>query len=179
MPEVEGSIEDPAVLRVAFEGAQALFWLTPSNLQPGFLEWAKETAERAASVAAESGISRVVVLSSAGAHSGPGVGPVSSLGPVESAFETKIPHVIALRPGFFMENYLRDLGSIASMGKIFSPADADRAGLPEFAAQLYVEMYRALNDGRMVPAEPRDAASTTRTELASFAQRVLRPQLSA
>ena len=245
---VEGSIEDPSTLRAAFEGARALFWLTPSNLQPGFLEWAKGTAERAASVAAASKISHVVVLSSVGAQSGPGVGPVSSLGPVEKAFEAEIPNVIALRPGFFMENYLRDLGSIAAMGKVFSPADADRAvpvvatediarraaqllrdtswrghqalgvhgpydltpreavrilsdalerpieyvqvdydqalgamqqaGLPAFAAQLYVEMYRALNDGRMAPAEPRDAASTTQTDLTSFAQRVLRPQLA-
>jgi uncharacterized protein YbjT (DUF2867 family) len=245
---VEGSIEDETTLRAAFEGGRALFWLTPSNLQPGFFEWSKQVAQRAAALARAADIAHVVVLSSAGAQSGPGVGPVSSLGPVEEAFKAEIPHVVALRAGFFMENHLRDLGSIAALGKIFSPADADRsvpmvstediarraaqllrdsswqghqtlgvhgprnltpreaariigealerpveyvqvsfeqahgamleAGLPELAADLYVQMYRALNEGRMDSAEPRDAASTTPTELGTFAQRVLRPALA-
>lgn len=244
---VEGSIDDEATLRAAFEGATALFWLSPPNLVPGFLETSKVNAERAARLAKEAGIERVVVLSSVGAHSGAGVGPVSSLGPVEAAFQAQIPNVVSLRAGFFMENYLRDLGSIAAMGKIFSPARADhavpmastgdiatraaqllregwqghqalgvhgprdlspregaailaqalerpvehvqvsydqalagmlQAGVPEYAAGIYVEMYRAMNEGRMDPAEPRDAASTTPTELADFARRVLRPALA-
>jgi hypothetical protein len=36
--------------------------------------------------------------------------------------QAELAHVIALRPGFFMETYLRDLGTIAAMGKIFSAA---------------------------------------------------------
>lgn len=241
---VEGSIEDEAVLRDAFEGATGLFWLTPPNLAPGFHAKARENAERAASLAKAAGIERVVVLSSTGAHSGPGVGPVSALRPVEEAFEAALPNVVGLRAGFFMENYLRDLGTIAAMGKIFSPAQADHrvpvvatadiarraselledgfeghlalgvhgprdlspresaailaealgrpveyvqvtpeqalggmveAGVPEYAAGQYVEMFGALNEGRMDPAEPRNAASTTSTELHDFATQVLRP----
>lgn len=244
---IEGSIEDEATLRAAFEGAKGLFWLNPPNLAPGFIEQSKVNAERAAGLAKAAGIDRVLVLSSTGAHSGAGVGPVSSLGPVEAAFEAQIPNVVALRAGFFMENYLRDLGTIAAMGKIFSPARADhavpmastgdianraaellrtgwqghralgvhgprnltprqgaeilagvlerpveyvqvdyeqalagmlQAGLPEYPAKLYVEMYQAMNEGRMDPAEPRDAASTTPTELADFARQVLRPALA-
>lgn len=245
---VEGSIDDEATLRSAFEGAKALFWLTPPNLAPGYFEQAKANAERAARLAVAAGVQRVVVLSSTGAHSGAGVGPVSALGPVEAAFQAQLPHVVSLRAGFFMENYLRDLGTIAGMGKIFSPASADhavpmvstgdiatraaellrdhgwqghqtlgvhgprnlspregarilsevlerpieyvqvsfddalagmlQAGLPEYGAKLYVEMYRAMNEGRMDPAEPRDAASTTSTELADFVRQVLRPALA-
>ena len=148
-----------------------------------------------------------------------------------------------------MENYLRDVGTIAAMGKIFSPADGDRpmpmvatadiarraaqvlrdrsweghrilgihgpgdlsfregaqilsdalgreieyvqvsfdqarasmleAGLPPHVADLFVEMYQAMNDGRMDAAEPRDAASTTTTELAQFARDVLGPAIAA
>lgn len=243
---VEGTIDDEATLRDAFEAATGLFWLTPPNLAPGFHAWARQNAERAASLAKAAGIERVVVLSSSGAHSGAGVGPVSALGPVEHAFQAELPHVVSLRAGFFMENYLRDLGTIGGMGKIFSPADADHrvpvvatadiarraaellregweghlelgvhgprdlspresaailgealgrpveyvqvspeqalgamveAGVPEFAAQQYVQMFGALNEGRMDPAEPRDEASTTPTELAEFATRVLRPAL--
>ena len=245
---VEGSLEDEATLRAAFEGAEALFWLNPPNLAPGFLEKAKADAERAARVAKAAGIQRVVVLSSVGAQSGAGVGPVSSLRPVEAAFEAQAPHVVALRAGFFMENYLRDLGSIAAMGKIFSPAKGDvsvplvatadiagraaqllrdrswtghralgvhgprdltfheaagilaralerpvefvqvsldqaragmvQAGVPEYVAGQYVDMYAAMTEGRMRPSEPRDAASTTPTELAEFARTVLRPALA-
>lgn len=243
-----GSLEDEATLRAAFEGGSAVFWLNPPNLLPGFIEKSKADAERAARVAKAAGIERAVVLSSVGAHSGAGVGPVSSLRAVEAAFEGQLPHVVALRAGFFMENYLRDLGSIATMGKIFSPAKADlpvplvatadiagraaallrdrswtghrtlgvhgprdvsfrdaagilaralerpieyvevsldqaragmvQAGVPEYAAGLYVDMYAAMNAGRMNPAEPRDADSTTPTELAEFARTVLRPALA-
>lgn len=245
---VEGSVDDEATLRRAFEGAQAVFWLNPPNLAPGYFEWARATAERAARLAKEAGVSHAVVQSSVGAHSGAGVGPVSALGPVEAAFQAALPHVVSLRAGFFMENYFRDLGTIASMGTIFSPARPDhavpmvstgdiaaraaellhdrgwqghqalgvhgprdlsprqgaeilaqvlerpveyvqvsleqahaamvQAGVPEYAAGLYVEMYRAMNEGRMDPAEPRDAASTTPTELAEFARQVLRPALA-
>lgn len=244
---VQGSVDDEATLRAAFEGAEALFWLNPPNLAPGFFEWSVANAERAAGLAKAAGLQRVVILSSVGAHSGEGVGPVSVLGPVEAAFKAQLPHVVSLRAGFFMENFLRDLGSIAGMGKIFSPADGDRrlphvatadiavraaeilrdrsweghlelgvhgprdltfreaaqiigdalgrpvdyvqvsleqaragmlqAGVPEYPAGLYVEMYEAMNAGRMDPAEPRTAASTSATELATFAEQVLRPAL--
>ncbi len=244
---VAGSIDDEATLRAAFAGGEALFWLNPPNLVPGFFEKAKLDAERAARLAKAAGLSRVVILSSVGAQSGPGVGPVSSLGPIEAAFEAALPHVVSLRAGFFMENFLHDLGTIAGMGMVFSPANGDvpvplvatadiadrasallrdrswqghqklgvhgphditfreaarivgqalerpaefvqvspeqalagmlQAGMPEYVAGLYVEMYGAMNEGRMKPSEPRDAASTTPTELAEFARTVLRPAL--
>jgi len=246
---VEGSLDDEATLKAAFEGATALFWLSPPIMAPDFIEQGRRNAERAARLAAQAGIERVVVLSSAGAQSGAGVGPVSALGPIEQAFREQIAHVTVLRAGFFMENYLRDLGTIASMGKVFGPVDADRpmpmvstsdiagraaevlrdrswdghrtlgvhgprdlsfaaaakqigealgrpveyvqvsfeqaragmlqAGLPEFGADVYLEMYQAMNDGRMDPAEPRDAASTTPTEIGQFARTVLAPALEA
>ncbi len=244
---VAGSIDDEATLRSAFEGAKAVFWLNPPNLAPGFFEISKANAERAAGLARHAGVQHAVVLSSVGAQSGPGVGPVSSLRPVEAAFEAALPNVASLRAGFFMENFLHDLGTIAGMGKIFSPANGDvpvplvatadiagraaqllqdrswqghralgvhgprdvsfreaaeilgralerpvefvqvsteqaragmvQAGVPEYVAGLYAEMYGAMNEGRMKPSEPRDAASTTPTELAAFARAVLRPAL--
>ncbi|MEM9462054.1 MAG: NmrA family NAD(P)-binding protein [Myxococcota bacterium] len=244
---IEGSF-DEATLRTALTGAETLFWLTPPHYVPDFMDWSRQAAQRAAQIAAEAGVVRAVVLSSVGAHS-EAVGPVSALGPVEAAFKAQLPHVTVLRPGFFMENYLRDVGTIATMGKIFSPADGDRpmpmvatadiarraaqvlrdrnwqghrvlgihgprnlsfregaqivgqalgreieyvqvsadqarasmleAGLPPHVAQMFVQMYQAMNDGRMDPAEPRDAASTTATELAQFARDVLKPAIAA
>lgn len=53
-----------------------------------------------------------------------------------------------------------------------------QAGLPEFAADIFVEMYGAILDGRMDPAEPRTEQSTTQTPFSQFARDVLVPALS-
>ncbi|HEU4405127.1 MAG TPA: muconolactone Delta-isomerase family protein [Polyangiaceae bacterium] len=121
---VEGNIDDPAVLDRAFEGATGVFWLTPPALRPDFHDWAVAAAERAAGAAARRGLARAVVLSSVGAHHGPGTGPVGSLLAVERAFEAALPDVTSLRPGFFMENIFRDLPAIAAKGAVFSPVPA-------------------------------------------------------
>ena len=80
---------------------------------------------RIVAAAQKHGVSRAVVLSSVGAQS-EAVGPVSAVAKVEAAFEARLANVTSLRAGLFMENYLRDVGTIAALGKIFSPADGDR-----------------------------------------------------
>ncbi|WP_428263876.1 NmrA family NAD(P)-binding protein [Haliangium sp.] len=122
---VEGSIDDAAVLDQAFAGADGLFWLTPPPVRPDFHDWALATARQAAAVASRHGIDRVVVLSSVGAQRGPGTGPVGVLLGVEQAFRDALPNVHALRPGFFMENLLRSVDTIAAAGSIFMPVGAD------------------------------------------------------
>ncbi|MEZ4449178.1 MAG: NAD(P)H-binding protein [Nannocystaceae bacterium] len=244
---VVGSIDDAAALRDAFTGARAVFWLTPPPVRPDFLEWAHKVAEQAASIAAEAGVTSAVVLSSVGAHSGPGIGPVGVLLGVEGAWRRKIPSVTALRAGFFFENFFRDAQTITGMGKIFSPAPADKKfpmvatadiaesaanallnppsghqdlgvhgpedltyaeatarlseamgrtidfvqigledlraalgqmGLPEFLSGAYVDMYAGILDGRMDAAEPRSAATTTRTPIGRFFRDVFVPRVN-
>lgn len=245
---VEGSIDDAATLKAAFAGADSLLWITPpGGARPDYHAWATSTGEQAAALAREAGIANVVVLSSVGAHSGRGTGPVGVLLEIEDAFRAAIPHVTVLRPGFFMENFFRDVGTLAQMGKIFSPIPADKkvplvatddiaaaavralldprpghailglhgpedltypevaallteawgrpveyvqvrvedarqgmlgAGFPAFAADLFAEMYQAIVDGRMDPAEPRTAETTTPTSLASFFRGTLVPALA-
>lgn len=53
------------------------------------------------------------------------------------------------------------------------------AGMPDFAASLFGEMYRAIVSGRMSSAEPRSAETTTPTTFASFAADVVRPAVLA
>jgi uncharacterized protein YbjT (DUF2867 family) len=122
---VQGSIDEPAVLERALAGAEALFWLTPPSVRPDFLAWAVQTARVAAQAAKAQGVKRVVVLSSVGAQTGRGTGPVGALKEVEEAFLTAVPNVTVLRPGFFMENLLRSVDSIAKAGAIFQPIPAD------------------------------------------------------
>lgn len=54
-----------------------------------------------------------------------------------------------------------------------------KAGLPNFMVELLGEMYTGFREGRMVPAEPRTAETTTPTSLLEFARRVLKPAVDA
>jgi uncharacterized protein YbjT (DUF2867 family) len=123
---VEGSIDDAAVLDAALAGADSLFWLTPPPSRPDYFEWAAAAAQSAADAAVRHG-ARAVVLSSVGAQSGPGTGPVAAVSRAEDIFRAALDDVAALRPGFFMENLLRDVGTIATMGAIYSPIPADKS----------------------------------------------------
>ena len=118
---VEGSFEDPALLAKALEGAEALFWLTPPPARPDYYAWATKCAKQAAAAAKKAGVRRAVVLSSAGAHTGPGTGPVGPGREMENDFEAGLPAVVSLRPGIFMENFLRSAETIAKSGQIFLP----------------------------------------------------------
>jgi uncharacterized protein YbjT (DUF2867 family) len=242
---VEGSTDDPAVLARALSGADALFWLTPPAFRPDFREWTRAAARAGAEAAKAQGVKRVVVLSSLGAQSGPGSGPVGVLLDIEETFKAAAPDVTVLRPGYFMENLLRNVPTIAQAGSIFSPVPADKrfpmvatadiaakgvevlldpqwkghrvvgvhgpadltyrevagvlaealgkpvsyvevsldqarqgmlgAGMPDFVADMFVEMYGAILDGRMDAAEPRSAETTTPTPLRAFARETIRP----
>lgn len=122
----EGSLDELEVLRQAFSGADALFWLTPPNLRRGFPDWARTAAARAADVLRGEGIARVVNVSSIGAQSGPGTGPVAVLGQVETVWSAACPNVTHLRPGFFMENVLSMLPQALEQGAIMLPVSPQR-----------------------------------------------------
>jgi len=118
---VEGSFEEPALLAEALEGAEALFWLTPPPARPDYYAWATKCAKQAATTAKKAGVRRAVVLSSMGAHTGPGTGAVGPAREMENDFEAELPAVVSLRPGIFMENFLLSAGMIAKAGQIFVP----------------------------------------------------------
>src|SRR5258708_2352181 len=90
-----------------------------------FREWAKQIAQAAAGAVKSNGVKRVVVLSSIGAQHGPGSGPIGALLDVENLFKDAAPDVTILRAGFFMENFLNYVPTIASTGQIFAPLPAE------------------------------------------------------
>ncbi len=118
---IEGSFENPALLADALEDAESIFWLTPPPARPDYYDWAVKCAKQAAAGAKKARTRRAVVLSSAGAHSGPGTGPVGPAREMENAFEAALPAVASLRPGIFMENFLQSAGMIAKTGQMFLP----------------------------------------------------------
>jgi uncharacterized protein YbjT (DUF2867 family) len=50
-------------------------------------------------------------------------------------------------------------------------------GMPEHAADMYLELYRAMNEGRLDPAERRTSETTTSTSIGRWAEQVLRPAI--
>jgi uncharacterized protein YbjT (DUF2867 family) len=118
---IEGSFEEPNLLAKALEGAEALFWLTPPPARPDYYAWATKCAKQAATAAKRAGVRRAVVLSSMGAHTGPGTGAVGPAREMENDFEALLPAVVSLRPGIFMENFLLSAGMIADAGQMFLP----------------------------------------------------------
>jgi uncharacterized protein YbjT (DUF2867 family) len=118
---LEGSFEEPTLLAKALEGAEALFWLTPPPARPDYYAWATKCAKQAATAAKRAGARRAVVLSSMGAHTGPGTGAVGPAREMENDFEALLPAVASLRPGIFMENFLLSAGMIAKAGQMFLP----------------------------------------------------------
>jgi uncharacterized protein YbjT (DUF2867 family) len=124
---VKGSIDEQATLDAALAGAEALFWLSPPVPRPDYVEWAGNTARLAAARVKAHGVKRVVLVSSIGAQSGPGTGPVAALKPIEDAFQAVAPDVVSLRAGFFMENLLRDLPGLAKAGALYAANPPEKA----------------------------------------------------
>ncbi len=237
-----GSQDDADYLTKATYGSDALFWVTP----PGYgsdnvRAFQNRLGQAAARAIRANGISRVVNLSSIGAESASGVGPINGLHDVEGLLDEASTNITHLRPGFFFENLLWQLDSIRRSNKISlpisgsrrfpmiatrdigrfaaarlasrgwmghfvselhgpadlsfdevagvlsetlgrkithtkcSPSDARRAmidsAMSENAADVMIELYDAVETGRLRPLEPRSPQNTTSTTLAEFARR--------
>ncbi len=122
-----GSLDDAAFLREAFAGATAVFVMTP----PAYT--AEDVRARANEVGAVVGealaankVTHVVHLSSLGADLLEGTGPVLGVHDQEERL-AKIEglNVLNLRPTFFMENLLGNVGLIQSAGINGGPLRAD------------------------------------------------------
>ena len=123
---VEGSLEDPAALHAATAGARALFLVIPPHLAThDGAAFQRGVGRAAADAAAANGVERVVFLSSAGAQRGDLFG-VSRLGEVEELLAAAVPHLAALRAGFFLENFLASVPSIAADGAVYMTLPPDR-----------------------------------------------------
>jgi uncharacterized protein YbjT (DUF2867 family) len=112
-----GSIDDPAFLRRALEGARAAFVLLPPNLAPGVRAWQDRTAGLVGDALEAAKVPYAVTLSSVGAQAGSGNGPIAGLYALEQRLD-RIPGIspLHLRPGYFFENHLAAIGMIRGMG---------------------------------------------------------------
>lgn len=115
----QGSLEDAAFVREATAGADVLFLLIPPHFTT--TDWAGfqlGIGRAAADAVRANGIQRVVFLSSGGAHRDDLLA-VSRLGQVERLLQDAAPNVVSLRAGFFFENFLSAVPTIADHGAIY------------------------------------------------------------
>jgi uncharacterized protein YbjT (DUF2867 family) len=113
-----GSVEDLSFLTGVFTGADAVYTMVPPNHNPdNWKDYIGGIGELYAEAISASNIKYVVNLSSIGAHLPDGVGPVSGLYRVEQALNAlQDVNVKHLRPAYFYQNLLANVGLIKGMG---------------------------------------------------------------
>jgi uncharacterized protein YbjT (DUF2867 family) len=124
-----GSLDDVQFLRKAVEGADAVFVLVPPSYQePDFRAYQRKIVEAIGRALETARVPRAVSLSSVGAELASGNGPIAGLHLLEQRLEAIDGlQVVHLRPAYFMENELNNIGLIKSAGITGSPLKADRA----------------------------------------------------
>lgn len=128
MRKIAGRINEINDVQRLLEGADTLFWATPPDFKSSdLLDWYKSAGETAARAIANSGIQRIVHLSSLGAELGPETGLVYGHRLIEDHLNGLAPHVMHLRSAYFMENFLTCLLSIGSEKRICRPVSAERS----------------------------------------------------
>jgi len=129
-------ITDAATLTKAFSGAKAVYAMVPPSMTSQNYRADQDSASNAIAEAVEKArVEYVVSLSSVGADKAQGTGPVLGLHYLEQKLNS-IPglNALHLRPGYFMENTLAQVGIIQTMGITAGPVRGDLA-LPMIATR--------------------------------------------
>jgi uncharacterized protein YbjT (DUF2867 family) len=121
-----GDAYDREFLASAFKGADAVFCLLmPDMFAADVLKEQKQIAGNFFHAVKANNVPNVVLLSSVGAHLRKGAGIVDGLGYMEELFlGLKDVNVLNLRPTYFMENTLGQIGTIKHMGIAGTPISA-------------------------------------------------------
>jgi uncharacterized protein YbjT (DUF2867 family) len=129
-------IKDTDAIAKALSGARAAFLMVPENLASTDYRVEQESLGRAVADAAKnSGLHYAVNLSSVGAQTSAGAGPITGLHFVEKKLNGNDKlNVLHLRCGYFFENHLRFIGMIQMMG-ILGGALAPDVKFPQIATQ--------------------------------------------
>lgn len=131
-----GDAADAAFLASAFRGASAVFTLQPPDLQAADYRALQDRhGEAIVAAVRESGVKAVVQLSSIGAEQASGTGPIAGVHAQEERLKTlRGVDVLALRPGFFLENFYASLPVIQHQG-VLADAVAPDTVLPMIATR--------------------------------------------
>ena len=123
----QGELQDAAFVQRATQGAEALFFLMPPNYTaPDVRAYYQSLGDAAIGAIQANNIARVVFISSGGGEH-PNAGLVSETFRVEAALNATNAHVLSLRCGSFMENFLNYLPTLREQGAFYG---LNRPGLP-------------------------------------------------
>jgi uncharacterized protein YbjT (DUF2867 family) len=113
-----GDLSDAHFVKKAFAGATAAFCMIPGDTKSDdFKKHQHHVVDNLFEAVKENHIKHVVLLSSVGAHLREGAGVVDGLGYMEHKFSALAgTNVMNLRPSYFMENLLGQVGTIKQMG---------------------------------------------------------------
>jgi uncharacterized protein YbjT (DUF2867 family) len=134
---IEGSHGDPAVVDKAFDGADAVFWLTPPDPRAESVEAAYVGFTRPAAEAFKRhGVRRVVGVSALGRGTAwaARAGYVAGSLAMDDLIAGSGAAYRALTNPSFMDNIARQAAAIKNQGMFFSPIDGDRK-LPAVATR--------------------------------------------
>lgn len=110
---VAADLSDPDSVIKATAGADALLWLVPpTSNYPSLESWYKKITDAGVAAVKANHIKKIVAISSVGAGSRDNLGTVTYAGRMEEALSRLDINLVALRPGFFMENFLMQTDSI-------------------------------------------------------------------
>jgi uncharacterized protein YbjT (DUF2867 family) len=122
-----GDAGDAAFLAKAFDGAEAVLTMIPTDLKaPDIAAYQDKVGEAIARALRDSKVQYVVEISSMGAQAVEGTGVVAGLARQEKRLDG-LPgvNVLHLRPGYFMENFLSSAAMVKNMGLFGSPTRPD------------------------------------------------------
>jgi uncharacterized protein YbjT (DUF2867 family) len=113
-----GDARDVAFLAQAFRGATAVYAMIPSDYgAPDMRDSQAQIGTAIAEAIAQASVPRVVNLSSVGAELPAGTGPIVGLHEQEQRLDAIAGlDLLHLRPGYFMENHLHAIGTVAALG---------------------------------------------------------------
>ena len=120
-------VNDAAALTKAFSGAKAVYAMVPPSMTSQNYRADQDRVSDAIAHAIEAaGVEYIVSLSSVGADKAEGTGPVAGLHYLEQTLNS-IPglNALHLRPGYFMENTLAQVGIIQTMNVTAGPLRPD------------------------------------------------------
>lgn len=124
-----GSIEDVNFLAAAFVGADVVYTMVPPNYfaEPDIREYYRKIGNNYAQAIKQSGVKRVINLSSYGAHLNKGTGNILGAHYVENSLnELSDVDITHIRPTYFYYNLLNLIPVIKSTGAIYANYGGDK-----------------------------------------------------
>jgi uncharacterized protein YbjT (DUF2867 family) len=160
-----GSVSDTGFLKDAFIGADAIYTMVPPNFAaPKFRAYIKGIGENYAAAIKESGVKKVVNLSSVGADLPDGTGPIAGLHDVENVFATlNGVDVRHLRAGYFYINFLANIDMVKHANILGSNFGADSKLVlvhPRNIAEVAAEVLESNFTGKTIQYVASDDEST-------------------